>query len=379
MKKALGNIIKKNVFLADKIYNIYSYREEATLKKNIEYLTNIDSLESIDEIAAFQKKCAAGESIYTSKNRNMANSRIYGISASIFKGIDDKELFFPAVEHGLIFYDFVDTHVEETVRPTVVTFGEFRKQIIRAKLDLPVFCVGPYIHYAPDYYDPKKMTEKKRILGKNLLVFPQHSTDMAVLSEDDKRFIERIEKEARQFDSVTVSAFWWNLNDALIQRLKANGYIVICNGFREDPKFLSRQKASIELCDRAIGDGMGTHIGYCIHLGKPYTYFDSGIIMQSTNTHEIEHSDYMRNIVNKIKSEFEGNEITTKQREICAKYWGEGEEKSDEEIHTIYKINKEITNNSKGQKVRFKEETEKYLRKLEKGTIEYRLLEGAIK
>ena len=379
IKKVLGGYLKNNVFLSDIAYGCYSYKAEKALMKNIEYLTNIDSLESIEEIKAFRKQCADGTAVYSSKNRNRSNARIYGIKSSIFNGIHDKDYFFPTVEHGLILYDFVDVHVEETMRPTIVTFGDFRRQIIRKKLPFPVFCVGPYIHYASEYYDQSTMQEKKKKLGRNLLVFPQHSTDSATLSEDDKIFIARIEKEARDFDTVTVSAFWWNINDALIQKLAANGYHIVCNGFREDPQFLSRQKACIELCNRVIGDGIGTHVGYCVHLRKPYTYFNSGIEIKTKDAHEKDHWDAMQSNVDQIKNAFEGKEITPKQMEICAKYWGEGEEKSAEEIKAIYTINKDLTLLSKGSKSKYDAVTKEYINGLDVKSIKYKLLVSAIK
>lgn len=49
-----------------------------------------------------------------------------------------------------------------------------------------------------------------------------------------------------------------------------NRFIVVSCGNRYSEKFLCRQKAIILASDISASNNLGTHLGYCIYLGKPH-------------------------------------------------------------------------------------------------------------
>ena len=45
---------------------------------------------------------------------------------------------------------------------------------------------------------------------------------------------------------------------------------MVCAGHAYDPHFLDRLRTLIELSDITLSNNLGTHIGYCVSLGKPH-------------------------------------------------------------------------------------------------------------
>jgi fructose-1-phosphate kinase PfkB-like protein len=78
-----------------------------------------------------------------------------------------------------------------------------------------------------------------------------------------------------------------------------------------------------------MSNDLGTHIGYCISLGKPHYLFCQEIEIKHINEKFLEHSDDTRE--NKIKKErqlfsklFSSSDpvITEEQRQVVNYYWG---------------------------------------------------------
>lgn len=131
-----------------------------------------------------------------------------------------------------------------------------------------------------------------------------------------------LENEAKGFDTVLINTFWWNINDPLTQKLESEGYKIISCGFRDDTSFLPRLKSYINLADQVIGDSVGTHIGYCIALNKPFRYFNLNTEM-NINESESNKLDFVTKNSNKIKESFlDSTSIGQKEIEICDYYWG---------------------------------------------------------
>lgn len=138
---------------------------------------------------------------------------------------------------------------------------------------VPVFRIGPYVRYAENYYDKSRLASFKEASGKNLLVFPAHSSVVTKLSFDELEFADIMLKEAERFDSLTVCITPNCLRSDTLRILRSNGARVVSAGFPYDPVFLRRLRTIIETADAVLTNVQGgSHLGYCIALGKPVKY-----------------------------------------------------------------------------------------------------------
>lgn len=204
-------------------------------------------------------------------DRMESNDRIYGIKEAIF-GADALGAGSPAVEHGLFLGDFVireDT--VDTVSPLLITFGNFRTEVLRRRLHRPALAVGPYVHYAEPHYDVTRLEALKLELGRTLLVFLSHSTpDAAVIRDNEGQRFDWLDDMATSFDSVVVCVYWWDLLNPAVDELRTRGYRIVSAGMMHDRNFLKRMKTLLAVADVTVGEGLGTNIGYALAEGIPH-------------------------------------------------------------------------------------------------------------
>lgn len=381
VKKAVENGFRRNTYAADWLYRHYHPEREEFISKTVRDFSQTDSLRDTEPLKRFKERIVNEKIPFWSYDVNKTESRMYGIHDSLFGSISDREIFFPSAEHGLIFHNKNWSDTQNTVRASCVTFGKFRKEVLEKFYSTPIFCVGPYIHYAEDYYDEETFSRIKERLGKNLLVFPTHGTDDAKITYSEKCFSAKIDELRKAYDSVTVCVYWWNLDDPIINKFKEKGYHIVSAGYREDPKFLSRLKAIIDLCDQSIGDGIGTNIGYCLSRGKPFAYFDSETEKEDFNQTDNEDRLFVKKHMDILKDVFrEAYFIKERQLEAADYYWGLNQIKTREELYGIYSINKKITVACRGNAGKYAEYARKLLNdKTALEDIEYKLLQEGMK
>lgn len=157
LKEVFKKVISQNVYLNEMIYRNLSRKSLIEMKQICAMTNKMDTIEDIQELSEFRSDVEKGKSRYYTTDPNFSNARIYGIWNSIFGDIDDKKVIeYPAIEHGLIFHEQIFTDISYTARASSVTFSDFRKRIIHKYKKEPVFCVGPYIYYAKEYYKKEK-------------------------------------------------------------------------------------------------------------------------------------------------------------------------------------------------------------------------------
>lgn len=379
LKKKIESWSQKNTYTADWLYRHYHPGRELLLEKIIAEVTQIDSIVDVKPLQEYKKRILEDQVPFWSYDTNATESRMYGIHTSVFDGIEDRNFFFPSSEHGLILHNKNWSDTQKTARASCITLGEFRRQILRQYYDIPVFCVGPYIHYAEAYYTSDQMHRLKEELGRNLLVFPTHGTDDAEITYSEKSFLSAIADLRRQFDSVTVCAYWWNLDDRMIELFRKEGCRIVSAGFREDPNFLSRLRAIIDLSDFVIGDSVGTHIGYCLERDKPFCYFESDTAKKDLNPSDEEDQRFVQAQAEVIKKAFVGaREIGPVQLEVYRYYWGADQIKSREELRAMYMLNKKITIDCHGNLRKYGKYAQRLLHSCALPELQHRLLKESI-
>ncbi|KQW86904.1 hypothetical protein ASC84_14340 [Acinetobacter sp. Root1280] len=354
----IKNFLKKNTYLTHFLYKNYNKKIEFQIQEMINELSLHDTIFDQTTLITLKREIDTNSKSFYSSNINNTNARLYGIFNSLFKIQNDPLYLYPSVEHGLIFRNTNWTDTADTARASCITLSDFRQQILRNYYNTPIFCVGPYIHYADQYYTKENFTKIKKNLGKTLLVFPTHGTDDFHVTYEQQIFLDMIKNFKNEFDSILICAFWWNINDPLLNILKKMGCQIVSAGFREDPLFLSRLKTIIELSDLAIGDSIGTHIGYCIHLNTPFFYFDS----KSLKNHIKD--DFISYHMNILKKAFLNSTTINKDHlDLIDYYWGINHIKSKKDLEDIQILNKIITRNCYGRTSLYSKYSQSLLKK----------------
>lgn len=238
------------------------------------------------------------------------------------------------LEHGVCFINTPDSarllgYIDRKFVKNVYTYGSFRSNLIKAYLEKNnyrkrVVEVGPYILGAEHFYSKEKLKELKQEYGKILLVYPQHSIENYHIHYNIDEIIKEINGRKSNFDNVFVCLYWKDIWDhpEYIERYQKEGFVVVTNGHRNDPKFLSRQKDLISLSDMMLTNGIGTHIGYSIALGKPvYLYRHEVSAKDDRNAQEVYDLTEMEHRFCKVFQEFSWT-ITEPQRALVEEFWG---------------------------------------------------------
>lgn len=278
------------------------------------------------------------------------DNNCFGIGYSLREYIGSKKSYINAlVEHGYFFGTYVQEVEKITFAKKLMTFSEVRKAHIEAVVkNKVVYPIGPYIHYAPDYYDEAKFAEVKKRLGRTLLVFFSHSGTGESVSFDLDALIEKINSIRKDFQSVVISLFWSDINPEIEKRLKAEGYLIFSSGHRYDYYFLSRQKTMIKLADMTMSNSVSTHVAYCSCLNKPHWLVRQKITTNALNEKGIANVAIGKKISEDIVTQQEKEELcqvfeeyspvlTEEQIKICDKYFGLSSIRTKEEMQELLK------------------------------------------
>lgn len=242
------------------------------------------------------------------------------------------------IEHGVFFSD-ADNLLSNELVPVkcwlygikeFITFSDHRRKIIEKYLaehnfaKIKVHAIGPYIVWADHFMSAEALHALKKNLGRILLVYPMHSIEVATANYDNQLFLKEIEKHRDEFDTILISFYWRDLILQFQKIYQNTGFRIVCSGRREDPFFLNRQKDLFWLADMVMTNGVGTHVGYAIAMGKPCYIFQQEYSYKCSDHIEMETvrkgSSVIQNIeLRKLFSQWLPN-ITAEQRE-CVQYW----------------------------------------------------------
>lgn len=284
------------------------------------------------------------------------NNRFYGDELLLRKYSGMKKDLHAIIEHGLYFgnnkakvgYNF------EWEIGNILTLGDYRKKLINDVYP-EYYCetIGPLIHYADIDREYQNGIERKlKNNERALLFFPVHGNELFSPIYNARNTVNCIMKIANEKDcyNVIICVYYdsKNIYQNICDELNTDRIVVTTCGNRYDDNFLCRQKALIEMADLTMSNSLGTHIGYCIYMGKPHILLpqefsykgnkeqlkrDFGDSNRSSNWK----SDYEQEI-NMFQNIFspEYNEITDDQLETCNYYWGIDKIKTPKEIREIY-------------------------------------------
>ncbi|AWW32229.1 hypothetical protein DN752_19950 [Echinicola strongylocentroti] len=264
---------------------------------------------------------------------NIKDNNLYGIGKVFQEAGLELDIDNCLIEHGLILGDLVQKHNHASYVPKIVTFSEYRRHKLRKKLiQKEVSCVGPYIKYANTILKEEDIAALRNSLGKTLVVFPSHSNDVTIVDFNSNDFIKKICEIAVDYDSVIICMYWKDIELGRAEEYIKKGFKVTCAGHIYDRYFLDRLKTIILLSDFTMSNNVGTHIGYCICLGKGHFLFrqnlavDHGLNLNEANQRDKTDWDTYNFDVEIISKCFINNfnvNPSLEQIEIVSKYWGD--------------------------------------------------------
>lgn len=343
--------IENNYFLNDvcrkSIMWFYNYK----VYKTIGTFSCIDSISDFGDFKSALVKSGilshSSKTLYSVK-RAYGESLLYGHLSCIaeFAHFQKNQLiFFPIMEHGVTFWEVV-----RTAGFSRVCQGRYLMENWQMKYPgVPLFSIGPYIHYANTYYDEIKSSALKKKLGKVLLVVPAHTHEMATQNYNMRSFVDNIMRLGMNYDTVMILAYWADVQYALYDYFAAAGAIVVSAGFRGDPLFISRLKTILSLADTVVGNDIGTFIGYAYYLGKQVILLPDDIkySFSDIKLSEKERAVYQTNYQQFYRA-FSEDPDPSLQRRLCKRFWGVGLEKTVEQLQDILLLNRDILIRSKG-------------------------------
>lgn len=284
------------------------------------------------------------------------NNRFYGNEYQLRKYCGYSKPIIAIIEHGLYFGNNTQKVglKHEWELGTILTYGDYRKELIK-KAFPNYYCetIGPMIHYAS--IDHQFMENIKRQLRKNtktMLFFPVHGNELFSPEYDFEMTIKKIDDIASQYHcgNVIICVYHLKLNtfeEITNKTPLCNNFIITTNGNRYDEAFLDRQKTLISLSDYTISNNLGTHLGYCIYLGKPHFLLaqdfsykgDAKAIADdfgNSNRSDNYYSDFdkEKELFQKVFN-LEVTKITEEQYKLCDYYWGFSKVKTPEELRII--------------------------------------------
>lgn len=276
------------------------------------------------------------------------DNNLYGQAYSLKRYAGIKHDLQAYIEHGLFWGGMVHQDEYYWYVKKFITFSERRKVSIAKKgIEKKVICVGPYIHYAENLYDPETFKKLKKELGSVLLVFPSKSILNIQSKYNVDEFTEEVNRISKDFDSILVSLYYLDArNKSITSAYEEQGMKIVTSGNRYDHYFLDRQRTYMELADMTMSNEVGTHVGYCVHLNKPHYIFEQNLERVGTSTKELKREltlyksdeDVQRKKekqeVIKAFSKYQ-MEISDKQRRVVDKYWGTSSVKSVEELRKL--------------------------------------------
>ena len=278
------------------------------------------------------------------------NSSYYGIMHHIKKYASIDGFCNWNVEHGLYLGEYVEKESMGKAMKGTITFSDKRKRHLESMVRSKVVTIGPYIHYADDYYSEDKYKTIKAQLGRVLLAFPPHSTRNLQVSYDTEVFIEKLKSMSKDYDTVMVCMFFKDILFGGQKPYEEAGFTIVTSGHMYDYHFLSRQKEMIKLSDYTVSASVGTHIGYCLYMGKEHEILSLAKDgSTSGNTHEsIDKYNNGNRPVNEVFSTFKSDQDLllnafidtgmmdrTIQHKLVSEIWGFDCIRKTEELHTL--------------------------------------------
>lgn len=317
------------------IKSIYGYRQRKRLKNDI---CNRRSM-------PFSRIQELSQDIPVQSTTELhAPNDFYGIAGNIkcYAGFSDDYAIKASIEHGVYYADYYWQADIEAALPAIFCPGAQRKKILSKVTNKPIYTIGTALAYAKGALSQEIVETRLREDGPTLLVFPAHSTHWIDVNYSIGQFCAELQKYRKDFKTIRICLYWKDVLRGSHQQYQEAGFDCVTAGHIYDPYFLNRLKSIIETSNHTLSNSLGTHVGYCVFLGKPHylvpeeTTYSMNEIVKNEATQRLlkyeaapEQSEFFR-IFGKMQ-----DGISNDQQRLVDKYWGITQIKSPAEMRKI--------------------------------------------
>lgn len=324
----------------------------------------------LEDISSLKEAVKEAKKLYAEEKRLLGyygfhhESHYYGNMEALIDYAEIAETdipYFPIVSHA----DSVPVYtVDYKYQTAVIMSGIYYRDRIHRKAPwVPVFSVGPYIHYAKSVYSLEKIEKIKEKNGKTLLAFLPHSIEGHQRQYSYKIFVDGIMASyGQEFTKILLCAYWADIDSMACSYAEERGIQVVSAGFRWDSQFDRRLRTLFELADAVVCGDMGTFIPYAIYMGKPVGMIngkveeDLYLMVLSDMEREMgvdgEYLKFMESFNSHFHEELGAEPV---YREFMNPFSGFDQIRSKEYIRNILKISKDIWMQSEGDMLRYPE------------------------
>lgn len=257
-----------------------------------------------------------------------------------YAGLDNDYVIKAAIEHGSSPSRIIFDQDAFCPYPSIITYSKKRALGVERITRKRMYSIGPYIYYAPYLLSKSENIKEKKRLGRNLLVFPAHSSVDIRSDYNLQIFCNQIAKIAKKFDTVRICLYWKDILHGVDKFYRNRGYECVTAGDIFDPLFLSRLKSIIDSATVTISNSIGTHLGYCILFNKPHFLVEQKIkaIGDKDAINEIK-DKVDRQSLSAIKKAFGQytETITKTQKRLISSVWGFDQIKTPGQMKKIFK------------------------------------------
>lgn len=278
----------------DNVENSEEKEHNDFLRKYVKksYLLNIfnkiDDFKTVVEEAIYESKEKGMNLNYYTRGEEEEGYRYGNLQVlERYAGVQRKDgEYAPVVSHQDSLPIYSPIHSYKT---SVIFSGDYYKEKIHKVAPwVPIYTVGPYIHYAKEIYTKQEMAMRKQQIGKMLLAFLPHTLENTKRCFSREAFLREIKKiYGNQFEQIWLCAYFTDINDELCEYAKELGLHVVSAGFRFDPAFDDRLKTIIEFSDAIVCGDIGSFLGYAMYLEKPIARID---ITDKTSLLDVQYS-----------------------------------------------------------------------------------------
>lgn len=186
-----------------------------------------------------------------------------------YAGIPEETRMNCAIEHG--FYTMYGAYINEIMHniSVILTFSDFRKEIIESRYDIKAVPIGPYIEYVEPLLSQEDVEITKKENGKTLLVMPAHYSKEETKQYDCEELFINLQKQEKLFNKIIVSLPIFDLARGVHSIFLEKGYDVVSVGSGGDTKYLRRLKTLIDCSDAVFANAFTTGLVYSVFMKKP--------------------------------------------------------------------------------------------------------------
>lgn len=344
--------LEKNHIQNYVLFESFQEKKENFNKNNptLEILKLCEGVDYFNDISSFRKivkdtmeKFYAGEIVFERGDR-LGESIYYGNLHSLmeYAFLDDS---YNIMHSPLICHTGNDPAIEKYAEynSAVIVPGEYYSRRIHAyKPFVPVFKVGPYLHYAKGMLSEEEVNRYKKTNGRTLMYFVPHSIENNSKIYSEKELIDKIALMKTEFDTIYCCVYWVDLCKDICDYAETKGLRIVSAGFRFDPQFNNRLKTLLLLADEIICGDTGTFIAYALYLNRKVTLIKTDIIETQRLKKKIEDEEYV-NYVKSVEELMNSKSCDIKQaKETLEDISGFNQIKSPEYIRSVFEISEEL-------------------------------------